>query len=187
MPGWWGHGGLQYQSSHRERWQWRFNCPQHWAQFMENRKLLFKQMANLPIHNQAFNEIKQSSQGWRCVSPDHFGRHQFNCSSIFVKAVPKCLSCPLFYLPSSSLFLSFFPFWCLDHNQMDAFLPWLPMPLLLNCKSNWGNLVKLEAYGIMLRETWVWISAPLLSECFLSHKMVISDRYLIALLWSLKM
>lgn len=93
------------------------------AQFMENRKLLFKQMANLPIHNQAFNEIKQSGQGCRCVSPDHFGRHQFNCSSIFVKAVPKCLSCPLFYLPSSSLFLSFLPFWCLDHNQMDAFLP----------------------------------------------------------------
>lgn len=31
------------------------------TQFMENRKLLFKQMANLPIHNQAFNEIKHSS------------------------------------------------------------------------------------------------------------------------------
>ena len=96
------------------------------AQFMKNRKLLFKQMANLPIHNQAFNEIKQSSQGCRCVSPDHFGRHQFNCSSIFVKSVPRCLSYPLFYLPP--LFLSFLPSWYLDHNQMDSFLSWLPVP-----------------------------------------------------------
>lgn len=76
------------------------------AQFMENGKLFFKQMANLPIHKQALNQIKHSSQGCRCVSPDHFGRHQFNCSSIFVKAVPKCPPCPLVYLPIFSLFLS---------------------------------------------------------------------------------
>lgn len=117
------------------------------AEFMENRKPLFKQMANLPIHNQAFNEIKQSSQGCRYVSPDHFGRHQFNCSSIFVKAVPKCLPCPLFYLPSFSLFLSFLPFWCLDHSQTDGFLPWLPVPHFLNCEYNWGSLVKPKAYA----------------------------------------
>lgn len=119
----------QYQSSRRERdggGNDALIVLDTAAQFMENRKLFFKQMANLSIHNQAFNEIKQSSQGCRCVSPDHFGRHQFNCSSIFVKAVPRCLPYPLFYLPS--LFLSFLPFWCLDHNQMDGFLSGLPVP-----------------------------------------------------------
>lgn len=81
----------------RKRWQWKwcFNCPQHCSSVHGNRNPLFKQMASLPIHNQAFNEIKQSSQGCRCMSPDHFRRYQFNCTSIFVKAVPKCLSCPL--------------------------------------------------------------------------------------------
>lgn len=34
----------------------------------ENRKLLFKQMASLPIHNQAFNEKKQNRQSCRCES-----------------------------------------------------------------------------------------------------------------------
>lgn len=126
MPVWWRLMVLQYQSSRREgagRGNDALIVLNTAAQFTENRKLLFKQMAGLPIHNQAFNEIKQSSQGCRCVSSDHFGRHQFNCTSIFVKAVPRCLSCPLFYLPSFSLFLSLLLFWCLGHNQMDSLLP----------------------------------------------------------------
>ena len=83
---------------------------------VENRKLLFKQMASLPIHNQAFNEIRKNRQGCRCVNPDHFGRHQLNCISIFVKSVPGCPSCPLSYLPSFPLFLSFLSFWFEGHN-----------------------------------------------------------------------
>ena len=93
------------------------------AQLMENRKLLFKQMANLPTHNQACNEIKRSSQGCRCVRPDHFGRHQFNCSSIFVKAVPRCLPYPLYYLPSFSVF--YLPAFLVFGSQSDGCFPFL--------------------------------------------------------------
>ena len=97
---------------------------------VENRKLLFKQMASLPIHNQAFNEISQNRQGCRCVSPDHFGRHQLNCISIFVKSVPRCPPCPLYYLPSFPLFLSFPSFWFEGHNQVDIlFYPFYQMEM----------------------------------------------------------
>lgn len=92
----------------RERWQRRDALiVSNTAVLVENRKLLFKQMASLSIHNQAFNEIKRSRQGCRCVSPDHFGRHQLNCISIFVKSVPRCPPCPLFYPPSFFIFFFF--------------------------------------------------------------------------------
>lgn len=97
----------------RGRWQLRDALiVSNTAVLVENRKLLFKQMASLSIHNQAFNEIKRSRQGCRYVSPDHFGRHQLNCISIFVKSVPRCPPCPLFYLPSFFIlfFLSLLPF-----------------------------------------------------------------------------
>lgn len=98
--------------------------------FMENRKLLFKQMASLSIHNQAFNEITQNRQGCRCVSPDHFGRRQLNCISIFVKSVPRCPPCPLFYLPSLPFFF-FFGLSCL--SGLGVIIRWtfpsgLPVP-----------------------------------------------------------
>lgn len=106
----------------RGRWQLRDALiVSNTAVLVENRKLLFKQMASLSIHNQAFNEIKRSRQGCRYVSPDHFGRHQLNCISIFVKSVPRCPPCPLFYLPS--FFILFFfvspAFLVWDHDQMD--------------------------------------------------------------------
>lgn len=90
------------------------------AQFMKNIKLLFKQMANLPIHNQAFNEIKQSSQGCRCVS-------QTILEDINLIALLFCEICSQMpFLPSilPSSFIFIFPAFLVfgSRNQMDGFL-----------------------------------------------------------------